>query len=570
MTQVLRRILSRLPALRPIATGGLRLWKNRFHLADIRNDLRATRRDTTFLRDATTTHNGRSVLVLAVDDSNIYGCKLLALASTGLRLRGWRPIVLLRNRGCWLGRQYFRAFGIDEFVYLDDIALSSDEQATCRSRAGSYLDGPLDLQSIKSWHFEEAWLGPHMISTLSRLRFEGMPDFSDSAVKDLLATILPGSLEHVQRARKLLDRYPVDLAIGIEVNYSIFGPIVDACVARSIGVVQLIQPWKDDALIFKRLTRSTRRDHPASVDRHTLDRIASETWSRQHQHQLDQVFADRYSGKWFLQARNQTNTRTFGRKELVQTLGMDPEKPIATVFSHVLWDANLFYGTDLFKDYGDWFVQTVRAACANSRLNWLIKIHPANVWKRAYEDVGQEYAEVALLRQHVGTLPPHVKILSADTDISTMSLFQVTDYGVTVRGTSGMELPCFGKPCLTAGTGRYSGLGFTVDSGMAAEYLGRLAVLHTLSPLDEAQIQRAKWHAYVAFILRPWTMKSAQSLFAYRSQGQHPLDHNLKLTVASVRDIDRNGDLAAWSEWAEGCDVDYVSSYQGIEEETDV
>jgi hypothetical protein len=49
------------------------------------------------------------------------------------------------------------------------------------------------------------------------------------------------------------------------------------------------------------------------------------------------------------------------------------------VFSQVLWDANLFYGEDLFEDAGEWFVETVRVACANSAMNWLIKLHPANV-----------------------------------------------------------------------------------------------------------------------------------------------------------------------------------------------
>jgi hypothetical protein len=162
-----------------------------------------------------------------------------------------------------------------------------------------------------------------------------------------------------------------------------------------------------------------------------------------------------------------------------------------------------------------------------------------------------------------------VKILPADTDISTMSLFQGTDYGVTVRGTSGMELPCFGKPCLTAGTGRYSGLGFAVDSATANEYLGRLAAIHELTPLSNEQVLLAKWHAYIAFVLRPWTMKSAKSHFAYRAQGHHPLDHNLGLMVASIQDIDCNSDLTAWSEWAEGSDVDYVSAYQEIAEKAD-
>jgi hypothetical protein len=553
---------SRVPLLKAIAVMARRLWLERFFLPEIFADLRATRQEARFLRDLPADDDGPRVLILAGDDDSIYGCKLFAFVATGLRLRGWRPVVLLRNRGNWLGRKYFEAYGISEFVYLDDIVLTPDEREACRREANSYLGGDLSLQRIKAWRFGEAWLGPHMISTLSRLRFEGMPDFGDPAIRALLSRILPESLEHVLRAHKLVDRNPIKMALGIEVNYSVFGPIVDTYVGRGIDVVQLIQPWKDDALIFKRLTARTRRDHPASVDRSTLDRIADSDWTPEHERQVEQMFADRYGGKWFLQARNQQNTREFSRMDLIRHLDLDPAKPIAVVFSHVLWDANLFYGDDLFEDYGDWFVQTVKAACANPRVNWLIKIHPANVWKRAYEGVQQEFAELALIAKYVGPLPPHVRTLLADTEVSTLSLFQVVDYGVTVRGTTGMEMPCFGKPCLTAGTGRYSGQGFTIDSQTAEEYLHRLATLHQVPSMTQGEIERARWHAYIAFVLRPWTMKSARAKFGYRARGQHPLDHNLALTVSTLDALQANGDLIRCGEWLEGRDVDYVNSLE--------
>lgn len=558
MRGALRRVVTRVPLLKAAAVAARRLWRERSFLPEVVADLQTTRQEARFLRNWPARRDGPHVLIMAGDDDSIYSCKQFALVATGLRLRGWRPVVMFRNRGSWLGRKYFEAYGISDFLYLDDISLTGGEREACRREADSYLAGDLSLQRIKAWRFGEAWLGPHMISTLSRLRFEGMPDFGDPAIRELLARFLPESLEHVLRARKLIDQQPARMALGIEVNYSVFGPIVDTCVARGIDVVQLIQPWKDDALIFKRLTRKTRRDHPASVDRATLDRIVTTEWTPQHERQIDQMFADRYGGKWFLQSRNQQNTRSFSRDELVKHLNLAPEKPIATVFSHVLWDANLFYGEDLFEDYGDWFVQTVKAACANPHLNWLIKIHPANVWKRAYESVRNEFAELALIAKYVGPLPTHVRILPADTEIGTLALFKAIDYGITVRGTTGMELPCFGKPCLTAGTGRYSGLGFTVDSGTREEYLARLASLHLQASLKPLEVQRAKWHAYAAFVLRPWTMISAKSSFNYNRQGRSPLDHNLHLTVTSVREIEMNGDLSEWGEWSEGSDVDFV------------
>ena len=56
-----------------------------------------------------------------------------------------------------------------------------------------------------------------------------------------------------------------------------------------------------------------------------------------------------------------------------------------------------------------------------------------------------------------------MKVLDADTDISTISLFEIGDVCVTVRGTVGMEAACFGLTTVTAGTGRYDRLGFTTD-----------------------------------------------------------------------------------------------------------
>ena len=64
---------------------------------------------------------------------------------------------------------------------------------------------------------------------------------------------------------------------------------------------------------------------------------------------------------------------------------------------------------------------------------------------------------MALIRERVGKLPPHVRVLAPDTKVSTLSLFRSIDAGITVRGSIGYELPCFGVPVVTAGTGRYSG-----------------------------------------------------------------------------------------------------------------
>src|SRR5262249_50962963 len=155
------------------------------------------------------------------------------------------------------------------------------------------------------------------------------------------------------------------------------------------------------------------------------------------------------------------------------------------------WDEALFFGNDLFDDFEHWLLETTRAACQNRNLNWIIKLHPANVIKLLDHQKTQTPSELVVLSQ-LGPLPEHVKILPADTDINTQSLFPLIDYGLTVRGTIGLELPCFGIPVLLAGTGRYSGKGFTIDPETREEYLKQLMSLHEVAPLSDEIVQMAR------------------------------------------------------------------------------
>lgn len=563
-----KSVLFAFPAVRTVGQVLRKLWKNRWYLSAIARDIINTQRSAQFLRKVVASDDRRVVTLLALDDDSINTIKQMAFVSQALRLRGWTVHVVFRNRSTVMGWLYFRAFGIRRFLYLESHSLTAHERAICQRRAKELLARPLSLQTIKGWTFEGCWIGPQIIATLSRIRFEGSVEFNHPEVRRHVKGVLTQALEYVLRAHKLFDKHPTDLAITNEANYTAFGPLVDAVIGRGCNVIQVIQPWRDDALTCRRLTSATRREHPSSVARNTLDRLAGRHWTELEQNILDQMFKDRYGGRWFLQNRNQRGVRYYGSDELAQRFGLDPKRPTAVVFSQVLWDANLFYGDDLFEDAGEWFVETVRAACGNPEVNWLIKLHPANVWKRKYERITQEYAELALIKKNIGSLPEHVRLIEADDDISTLSLFEFADYGVTLRGTSGMELACFGKFCVTAGTGRYSGLGFTLDSDCREQYLERLANLHLQAPMSSEEILRAKWHAFASFVLRPWKMISATAEYKYLETGSGPFDHNLTLAVSSVEEIEANNDLRKWGDWAVGEDVDYLEIQDNLKERT--
>lgn len=494
-----------------------------------------------------------------------HGNKLEAMLALGLRLEGWQIKVLLNSRKDVIPRRIFMALGFHDFVYWEDFERPHNAQTEAEADAelAKWMTGELTIQSVKQWTLGPCWLGPQVISLLHRHQRQVGLDLNSPEIRQALLGVGRFAISRAHRAEAILDKVKPDLLYLMEPNYAQFGPLVDHAVHRKIRTIHMAQFVRDDAVQLWRLDLGTRRQHPLTVPRETLDAMVREPWTEAHEARLESEFALRYSGKWFLQRRNQLGATPRSREEIVRQLDLDPDKKIVSVFSHVLWDANLFYGTDLFDDYGDWFVQTVLAAYRNDQASWLIKLHPANVSKRRQENITAELAELVLIREKCGPLPPHVKLLLPDCGISSLSLYEISDCGVTVRGTCGIEMPCFGTPVITAGTGRYSGLGFTLDSTTRAEYLDRLANVQNIQPLSAAEVLRARQHAYTVFVRRPWKMKTFRAEFnedlKAAKASTDPLVHNLVPAAQSLEELRANGDLAKWAHWAEhGTRPDYL------------
>lgn len=505
-----------------------------------------------------------TVLILAMGDINPFALKMYGFKTASLRHKGWRGVGLLGVRAHWITKAYLKAFGVKNFVYLDSYQICPQDQFNIERAIESFLQDCDTVQQIKHWEFEGAWIGPQMLATLSRSNFAGAPDPKEPATRERFREELGFLLPHVVRAQKMAAELNAELAFVVEANYSFYGALVDAIIGHDGEVIQITQPWKDDGLMLKRLTPKTRRQHPSSLEPESFSAILETPWDQRKEGQLWTEFEGRYQGKWFLQNRNQPQVTFQDKEAIYKRFHFAPDKKLVVVFSHILWDANLFYGKDLFEDYADWFIQTVRAACKNDRVNWLIKMHPANLWKRAWEQVETEYAEVSLIREKIGELPSHVQLLKPDTNISTFSIFQATDVGITVRGTTGMELPCFGKPVLTAGTGRYSGMGFTEEFATKEDYLAQLDAIENLEPLSQERTELAKRHAQTIFCHRHWTMESMKVEFNYPKSGGHPLATNLRFaeeawpTDSLPADIDR---FATWADKGESPDyLEYLEA----------
>jgi len=204
-------------------------------------------------------------------------------------------------------------------------------------------------------------------------------------------------MKAVLAGEALLERFDPEIVVFNEKGYAGFGSIYDVALARGANVIQFVAAgihWRD-ALLFKRYTEETRRLHPASLSRDSWEIVRQLPWTEARERELREEFDLRYGGgEMHPDAGLQEGKRIVSGGEVRARLGLDPAKPTAVIFSHVLWDANLFYGDDLFEDQETWLVESVRAASENPRANWVVKLHPANMYK-AIRTVGPAHCTLS-------------------------------------------------------------------------------------------------------------------------------------------------------------------------------
>jgi hypothetical protein len=497
------------------------------------------------------------VALIASLTESVFQLKLEGILAKAFQLEGLEPVAAV-PAGADLPRRYLEVFGIRRFVTLDDY-LSPELEAAAEEEAATAIDRVADQADLKALAFRGAGVGRQALSTVSRYLHEGHVDPADPETRRLLRRFLALANRTALAAGALLDDLRPDAVLFCERNYAAEGPLCDLALERGLNTIQFVSGFEDDALVFKRYTAETHGLHPRSLSDGSWPLVEGMDWTPDHDRALDEEFARRYDGTRFLARLNQPWTKSASRAELAERLALDPARPTAVVFSHLLWDANMFYGRDLFADQEDWFVETVRAACENEAANWVVKLHPANIWKNRRDGFEGELDELVAIRERVGELPGHVQLLPPDTDVSTWSLFAVTDVGVTIRGSVGFELPCLGVPVLTAGTGFYSGRGFTVDSASAAEYLERLRSIETTPPPNEDQVRLARKHAYALFRLRQTRFRSFRAVYRPIEEIDHPFEATIEILPQSRAELERADDLRRLGRWfVRSRELDYL------------
>jgi hypothetical protein len=474
--------------------------------------------------------------------------KFESLVAGLLRLLGYRAVVLLEGPNRLVERIFRAAVPDAEFVYRSHIDVEA--QAAAEAQADAFLASARSLQDLVALDLDGFRVGRNVQSFVVRQFRVGRLDDENPDHRALTRKLLTQALATKRFVEGWPAKHRPDIAIFNERGYTPAGDVFDGCVLRGVDTVQWCGAPQSDCLIYRRYDRKTRGEHPLALSDAMWKRLRVMPWSDEDDRAVvARIVANYASGAWYNRQQLQEGKAVLAPDEVRRTLGLDPARKTAVIFCHILYDATFFYGESLYDDYEQWLVETVRAAIANPALNWVVKVHPVNVWRSRMDGAKLVQLEAQALHKHFGALPDHVKLMAADTPVNTFSLFDTADYGLTVRGTIGMELPCFGIPVVTAGTGRYSGRGFTIEPPTREKYRALLATLQNFPRLGAAAIRLARMHYHGALDLRPVPMRSFVLDYNVPGRFGQPPRVDLLMKRAADERLLETGDLGRLIRW---------------------
>jgi hypothetical protein len=445
-----------------------------------------------------------SLLIVSGKGMNVMWAQVWSIFSLAVRMHGYKGLVLTTHSQTILNR-YFRLLQLD-LLYYDDL---TTQFAKSLPEIAIKVQNAVDIQDYRNIFYNDIPVGEIAVSTYSRYYATGFIQLNDVEVVKKINEWIFQICQAGDIADHIYKKFNVKILYVAEIFSEEYGAFYYRALSKKINIIKFTGTVRDDAFIFQHLASENARLHHASLSQSLWEKIKLLPYTENIDTALTQNFIDRYSNKWHRSKRNYPGTKIMTVEEARMILGVKPGRKVAVIYSHILYDTIFFFGTDLFSDYSTWLVETVRVACQNTDIDWLVKVHPSNLWRGELNTLLKgKYEEERLIEGALGKLPAHVRIVPAETKINPYTWFQLADYGITVRGTSGLEMAALGKTVITAGTGRYEGNGFTIDMADKDAYLDLLKKLPNIPSPSTEQVELAKRYAYALFVLKPFVVNS--------------------------------------------------------------
>ena len=236
---------------------------------------------------------------------------------------------------------------------------------------------------------------------------------------------------------------------------------------------------------------------------------------------LDKKIVDYLNSRWY--GTNDwihfhKNT-IFDKKIFFEKLNFDTKKPYVLLLTNVMWDAQLHYPNNAFKNMLEWIMVTIEYFIKRSDIQLLIRVHPAEITGTL---PSRQKVKNEILKKYQ-YLPNNIFIVDSDNPISTYVLAEDCNSAIIYGTKTGVELAARGVPVIVAGEAWIRNKGISIDVTSPKDYIDKLNELPFNSKLNDQLINRARMYAYHYFFRRMIPLP-----FLLNSKNIKPFDISLK------------------------------------------
>jgi len=463
--------------------------------------------------------DGQRILFVTAHGLNTSALSIETFLMNALRLRGHECISLICDRGlpsCEFNRtgtsepragKYSRALtrrAAASMCAACSTAASTALNATGLEIHGLHEYGEVDgyaraqalvdsiaAEEIREYAYRGVSVGDHAFSATLRQTLRGTIDLADPEElwtyrRQLLSTIIM-----VDRFSRCLDALRPDTVVLVHGVYLTHGTATEICNQRDLDVVVYGVPYRKGTLWLS---------HTETYHR-SLVTEGSEVWENleltpEMNEQLDEYLASKTAG-----GRDNVNYHpdpTVERAPIIEELGLDPELPIVSLFTNVVWDAQIYYRHNAFEDIFDWLYSTVEYFDSRKPLQLVVRIHPAET--KAVLPTRQPL--LPELERRFPELPSNVFVIPPESGISSYTIAEMSEAALIYGTKMGLEIAFRGVPVVVAGESFNRGKGFTYDVETRDQYFSILERIQDLPRNDQQMIDRARKFAYYLFFMR--------------------------------------------------------------------
>lgn len=267
-----------------------------------------------------------------------------------------------------------------------------------------------------------------------------------------------------------------------------------------------------DGRIVLRNTSGTDWNPLYSMSNESWENRSTQPLSREEDEALDLVLSHswRDQGSLVNLAGNlgTSGSAQISREEVLRELNISDDKPIWCVFAHMTWDAGFNPDVMIFKDVISWTLETVSAILQIRDVTWLLKVHPG-------ESRGTVSGVENIIKSKFPNIRQRIRIIPADSRITTNDLCSLLAGGITMHGTIGVQLPARGIPVIVGERTHYAGKGFTYDGFTREKYFELLHGASSIALLSEHQKELGRRYAYSLHFQRTVPINMAEGRRGY-------------------------------------------------------